>query len=111
MTETIAAPESPAAEPPRIPRPQTDGAALRAIEEATEHIRERALKIRENPEAHKPKLVLSQHVRGTSILDILDNFANKDMPGTQRDMHDRQIRMQDCVNKILAKVDSEPAAS
>ena len=48
MTETIAPPESPAAESPHIPRPQTDGAALRAIEEATEHIRERALKIREN---------------------------------------------------------------
>ncbi len=205
MTETIAAPQSPAAESPHIPRPQTDGAAWRAIEEATEHVRERALKIRENPEAHKPKLVLSQHVRGTSILDkiadgvnrfcgsmyvfvfitigvvawlflgnvvgfdktpwpllltilnlpqlsimislqvsanralaasdrraiadhetlialhemakqqldilngqdrvlaILNNFASRDMPGKQREI-------QDCVNKILAKVDPEPAA-
>ncbi len=213
MTETIAPAESLAAESPRIPRPQTDGAALRAIEEATEHIRERALKIRENPEAHKPKLVLSQHVRGTSILDkiadgvnkfcgsmyvfvfitvgvvawlflgnivgfdktpwpllltilnlpqlsimislqvsanraqaasdrraiadhetlialhemakqqldilngqntilnLLDNFASKDMPGTQHDMQERQVQMQDCVDKILAKVDPEPAAS
>ena len=111
MTETIAPPESPAAESPHIPRPQTDGAALRAIEEATEHIRERALKIRENPEAHKPKLVLSQHVRGTSILNgqdrvlaILDNFASKDMPGRQRNI-------QECVDKILAKVDPAPAGS
>jgi uncharacterized membrane protein len=213
MTETISPPEIQPAESPHLPRPETDSAALRAIDEATEHVRERALKIRQNPEQHKPKLVLSQHVRGTSILDriadgvnrfcgsmyvfvfitvgvvtwlflgnivgfdktpwpllltilnlpqlsimislqvsanraqaasdrraiadhetlialhemakqqldilngqnrildILDNFASKDMPGTQRDMHDRQIHMQDCVNKILAKVDSEPAAS
>ena len=38
------------------------------------------------------------------ILAMLDNFASRDMPGRQRDI-------QDCVNKILAKVDSEPAAS
>jgi uncharacterized membrane protein len=206
MTETIAPAESQAAESPRIPRPHTDAAALRAIEEATAHVRERALRIRENPEEHKPKLVLSQHVRGTSILDriadavnkfcgsmyvfigitigivawlflgnvvgfdktpwpllltilnlpqlsimislqvsanraqaasdrraiadhetlialhemakqqldilngqdrvlaILDNFASKDMPGRQR-------HIQDCVDQILAKVDSKPAAA
>ena len=206
MTETISPPESQPAESPHLPRPETDSAALRAIDDATEHVGERALKIRKNPEQHKPKLVLSQHVRGTSILDkiadavnrfcgsmyvfvfitvgvvawlflgnivgfdktpwpllltilnlpqlsimislqvsanraqaasdrraiadhetlialhemakqqleilngqdrvlaILDNFASRDMPGRQREI-------QDCVNKILAKVDSEPAAS
>ena len=206
MTETISLPESQPAESPHLPRPESDAAALRAIDEATEHVRERALKIRQNPEQHKPKLVLSRHVRGTSILDriadgvnrfcgsmyvfvfitvgvvawlflgnvvgfdktpwpllltilnlpqlsimislqvsanraqaasdrraiadhetlialhemakqqldilngqdrvlaILDNFASRDMPGRQREI-------QDCVNKILAKVDSEPAAS
>ena len=206
MTETIAPPDSPVTEGPHTPRPDTDGAALRAIDEATAHVRERALKIRQNPEAHKPRLILSQHVRGTSILDkiadgvnrfcgsmyvfvfitvgvvawlflgnivgfdktpwpllltilnlpqlsimislqvsanraqaasdrraiadhetlialhemakqqidilngqdrvlaILDNFASKDMPGRQR-------HIQDCVDQILAKVDSEPAAS
>ena len=67
MTETISRPESQAAESPHIPRPETDAAALRAIDEATAHVRERALKIRQNPEQHKPKLVLSQHVRGTSL--------------------------------------------
>jgi uncharacterized membrane protein len=77
MTETIAPAESQAAESPRIPRPHTDAAALRAIEEATAHVRERALKIRENPEEHKPKLVLSQHVRGTSILDRIADAVNK----------------------------------
>ncbi len=206
MTETISPPESQPAESPHLARPETDDAALRAIDEATEHVGERALKIRQNPEQHKPRLVLSQHVRGTSILDkiadgvnrfcgsmyvfvfitvgvvawlflgnivgfdktpwpllltilnlpqlsimislqvsanraqaasdrraiadhetlialhemakqqleilngqdrvlaILDNFASRDMPGRQREI-------QDCVNKILAKVDSEPAAS
>ncbi len=206
MTETISPPESQPAESPHLPRPESDAAALRAIDEATEHVRERAQKIRQAPELHKPKLVLSQHVRGTSILDkiadgvnrfcgsmyvfvfitvgvvawlflgnivgfdktpwpllltilnlpqlsimislqvsanraqaasdrraiadhetlialhemakqqleilngqdrvlaILDNFASRDMPGRQREI-------QDCVNKILEKVDSEPAAS
>ncbi|MGH3192075.1 MAG: hypothetical protein ACRDPY_16735 [Streptosporangiaceae bacterium] len=44
MTETVSAPETQTAAPPIIPRPATDNAALRAIEEA-------------------------EHVRGTSILD------------------------------------------
>ncbi len=52
--------------------------------------------IRQAPELHKPKLVLSEHVRGTS-------FASRDMPGKQREIGD-------CVNQILAKVDSSPAA-
>ena len=77
MTETIAPAESQAADSPRIPRPHTDAAALRAIEEATAHVRERALKIRDNPEEHKPRLVLSQHVRGTSILDRIADAVNK----------------------------------
>jgi uncharacterized membrane protein len=77
MTETISPAESQAAESPRLPRPATDAAALRAIAEATAHAGERALKIRENPELHKPKLVLSQHVRGTSILDRIADAVNK----------------------------------
>jgi hypothetical protein len=44
MTETISPAESRAAESHRLPRPETDAAALRAIEEATAHVRERALK-------------------------------------------------------------------
>jgi uncharacterized membrane protein len=77
MTETSTAPDTQAAESPHLPRPSTDGAALRAIEDATEHIRERARAIRANPEAHKPKLVLSQHVRGTSILDQIADGVNR----------------------------------
>ena len=69
MTETITLPDGQVAESPHTPRPASDGAALHAIEDATAHLKERAEKIRANPEAHLPKLILSQHVRGTSILD------------------------------------------
>jgi hypothetical protein len=100
MTETISPADTQPAESPRLARPLTDAAALRVIDEATKHLHDRALKIRACPELHKPKLVLSEHVRGTSILD---NFASKDMPGRQR-------HIQDCVDQILAKVDQVPAA-
>jgi uncharacterized membrane protein len=73
MTETI----SPAAESPHLTRPHTDAAALRAIDEATKHVRERALKIRECPELHHPKLILSEHVRGTSLLDKIADGVNR----------------------------------
>src|SRR6266852_9637662 len=77
MTETISPAESQAAASPHPARPETDGAARRAIEEATAHVMERALRIRQDPEAHKPKLVLSAHVRGTSILDRIADAVNK----------------------------------
>src|ERR1700678_984898 len=44
--------------------------------------------------------ILNGQARG---LAILDNFASKDLPG-------RQTEIQNCVNQILAKVDSSPAA-
>jgi uncharacterized membrane protein len=77
MTQTVSAPETQTAPPPVIPRPATDAAALRAIEEAEDHLHERALAIRADPESHKPKLVLSKHVRGTSILDRIADWVNK----------------------------------
>src|SRR5690349_19397828 len=77
MTETITLPDGQVAESPRTPRPQSDGAARHAIEDATSHLKERAEKIRANPEAHLPKLILSQHVRGTSILDRIADAVNK----------------------------------
>ncbi len=49
MTETISHADTQAAESPRIPRPHTDAAALRAIDEATEHLHDRAVKIRAVP--------------------------------------------------------------
>jgi uncharacterized membrane protein len=77
MTETISPAESRTDESLRLARPETDGAALHAIEDATAHVRERALKIRQHPEQHKPRLVLSQHVRGTSLLDRVADGVNK----------------------------------
>jgi uncharacterized membrane protein len=77
MTETITLPDGEKVESPHIPRPETDGDALRAIDQAAADLKERALKIRANPEAHLPKLVLSKHVRGTSILDRIADGVNK----------------------------------
>ena len=104
MTETIAPPaDSPVAESPHIPRPETDSAALRAIDEAAAQVRERAVAIRQNPEAHKPKLVLSRHVRGTSILDRIADGVNK-FCGSM------WVFIGDCVDQILARVNGAPAA-
>jgi uncharacterized membrane protein len=77
MTETITLPDGQVVESPNPPRPPSDGAALRAIEDATSHLKDRAEKIRANPEAHLPKLILSEHVRGTSILDRIADVVNK----------------------------------
>jgi uncharacterized membrane protein len=77
MTETITLPDGEKVESPHIPRPETDGDALRAIDKATAELRERALKIRANPEAHLPKLVLAAHVRGTGLLDRIADAVNK----------------------------------
>jgi uncharacterized membrane protein len=77
MTETISPPDTATAQPLQIPRPHTDAAAIRAIDDATKHLHERALKIRECPELHHPKLVLSEHVRGTSVLDKVADGVNR----------------------------------
>ncbi|MGD0607927.1 MAG: hypothetical protein ABSA53_30610 [Streptosporangiaceae bacterium] len=76
MTETISSPDTHAPGSPVPPRPETDAAAVRAIEEATAHIRERAQQIRQAPQEHKPRLVLSKHVRGTSLLDKIADAVN-----------------------------------
>jgi uncharacterized membrane protein len=81
MTQTSVAPdaqEQVAHEAPHvIPRPHTDAAAVRAISRAKEDVRERAEHIRSNPQEHKPKLVLSDHVRGTSLLDTIADAVNR----------------------------------
>ena len=76
MTETVSAPDTQTAPSPVIQRPATDNAAVRATEEAEHHLHERALAIRADPESHRPKLVLSKHVRGTSILDRIADAVN-----------------------------------
>jgi len=82
MTQTTEAPDTLSApgapEPPHfIPRPHTDAAALRAIAHAKQDLHERAEHIRANPEDHKPKLVLSDHVRGTGVLDKIADGVNR----------------------------------
>jgi hypothetical protein len=131
MTETIVPADSQAPGSPRLARPETDGAALRAIEEATAHLRERALQVRQimislqvsanRAQAASDRRAIADHetlialhemakqqldiLNGQDrVLAILDNFASKDMPGRQR-------HIQDCVDQILAKVDPKPAAS
>jgi uncharacterized membrane protein len=58
-------------------RPETDAAALRAIEEAAASVKERIAEICRAPELHRPRLVTSQHVRGTSILDRIADWVNR----------------------------------
>jgi uncharacterized membrane protein len=77
MTETITLPDGTKVESPHIPRPETDSEAVKDIDEAAAHVRERAQAIRANPGDHLPKLVLSAHVRGTSLLDKIADAVNK----------------------------------
>ena len=132
MTETIAPADSKATESPRLARPETDGAALRASDAATAHVRAIlnlpqlsimiSLQVSANrAQAASDRRAIADHetlialhemakqqldiLNGQDrVLAILDNFASKDMPGRQR-------HIQDCVDQILAKVDPKPAAS
>ena len=58
-------------------KPPTDAAALRDIRHEMHHVAERAEEIRRAPEAHKPKLVTSDHVRGSSLLDKIADVVNR----------------------------------
>ncbi len=91
MTETIehqpdgqqrqpggaAADGSAAANVPFYHKPQSDAAALREIRHDSHHVHERALAIRSDPQDHKPKLVLSDHVRGSNWLDKIADVVNR----------------------------------
>jgi uncharacterized membrane protein len=66
----------PADHPPVIHKPATDAAAAREIAEALEHIHHRAEQIRRAPQEHRPKLVVSDQVRGSSILDKIADAVN-----------------------------------
>ncbi len=127
MTETISPPETLTQVPPVPARPETDAAAVRAIEDASTHIRERAQKIRECPELHIPRLVLSKHVRGTSILDKIADAVNAFCGSMYVFVaitvgvvawlflgniigFDKTPWPLDCVNEILTTVTQRPAA-
>ena len=78
QTPTAPEPQPPAPpHPPIIPRPQTDAAALRAIDRVKSEMHERAAAIRRDPAGHEPRLVLSEHVRGTSLLDKIADAVNR----------------------------------
>jgi uncharacterized membrane protein len=72
--------EHPAAAQPagfHYAKPATDGAALRDISHEVRHLQEKAAEIKQAPEQFHPKLVLSDHVRGSSILDKIADGVNR----------------------------------
>jgi uncharacterized membrane protein len=77
--ETQTQPQLGASAPAAAPyhRPRTDAAAIRDISRDFTHVRDRAEEIKANPAAFRPKLVLSDHVRGTSVLDKIADGVNK----------------------------------
>ena len=68
---------APPAAYPRYPKPVTDAAGRRSIEHELHHLHEKAEEIRHAPEQHQPRLVLSDHVRGSSILDKIADSVNR----------------------------------
>jgi uncharacterized membrane protein len=78
MTDTTTTTDGPGAAPSNS-RPATAAEAVREIaaEAADARVHQRAMEIRRAPELHKPKLVLSEQVRGESILDKIAAAVNK----------------------------------
>src|SRR5580700_5448122 len=60
---------------PHLARTSTDAVRDNALYAAK--LAQRAAEIRAHPEAHKPRLVLSRHVRGESPLDRIADAVNK----------------------------------
>ena len=56
---------------------RTSGEAVRDNALYAARLAQRAAEIRANPEAHKPRLVLSRHVRGESFLDQIADAVNR----------------------------------
>jgi uncharacterized membrane protein len=74
MTQTVA--EAPLDGSHLLRRPATDAQAVRDIDTQLHHLHERVEEIKERPEEHHPKLVLSEHVRGSSLLDKIADGVN-----------------------------------
>jgi uncharacterized membrane protein len=72
-TPTITSPDG---QLPFEHKPATDAEAVRGIREALNHVHSRALEIRQAPELHKPHLVTSEHVRGSSPLNKIADAVN-----------------------------------
>jgi uncharacterized membrane protein len=77
MTDTAIKPEpaGPAPAPPPLPR--NSAAAVRENALYAAKLAQRAAEIRAAPEEHKPRLVLSRHVRGESPLDKIADWVNR----------------------------------
>jgi uncharacterized membrane protein len=74
MTQTVA--PAPLDEARFHQRPATDGQALRDIHTEVHELHHKVQEIKECPQEHHPKLVLSEHVRGSSILDKIADGVN-----------------------------------
>jgi uncharacterized membrane protein len=58
-------------------RPRTDAEAIKDICLDLLHVHDRAEQIKAHPESFHPRLVLSDHVRGTGILDKIADGVNR----------------------------------
>jgi uncharacterized membrane protein len=76
MTDTATKPD-PQSTAAHTPLPANAAAAVRENALYAARLAQRAAEIRANPEVHKPKLVLSRHVRGESWLDKIADGVNK----------------------------------
>jgi hypothetical protein len=75
MTQTAVPTDGHAPRP--VPhKPAKDHDAVRANAAALKNVRQRAEEIRQAPEEHKPRLVTSDHVRGSSLLDKIADAVN-----------------------------------
>jgi uncharacterized membrane protein len=76
-TQTQVRPGASAPAATHFHRPRTDAAAIRDICLDFLHVHDRAEQIKANPAAFHPRLVLSDHVRGTSFLDKIADSVNR----------------------------------
>ena len=77
MTDTTTPADGQGPAPSADARPPTAAEAVKSIAAAAAETRKRAALIRQAPELHRPKLVLSEHVRGDSVLDKIAEAVNK----------------------------------
>ena len=76
-TETLDQPAGALPSSAHFHKPVTDAQARRDISRDMHQVRERAAEIRQAPQDHRPKLVTSEHVRGTSLLDKIADGVNR----------------------------------
>ncbi len=77
MTDTATRPGQRAPQSPQAASAATARSAVRANAMAAARAAERAEEIRQAPQLHVPRLVVSRHVRGDSLLDRIAAAVNK----------------------------------